>query len=372
MSQRAWVTLNSAALRHNLAMVRHYAPQAKVMAAIKADGYGHGLLLAARALQTADAFAIATIGEAERLRQGGVTQPLILLEGVHDAAAAAALLPLQVTPVLHSTYQLALLQRLLAENPRETIPLWLKLDSGMHRLGFRPEVLAAVIAAVQAEPRLQLQGVMSHFACADDPQARMTEDQIVCYERSLLPYQETPLQQSLANSAAILTRPATHRDWVRPGIMLYGCSPLLNGVGSDFNLQPVMRFYARLIAVRQLLQGETIGYGATWQAPDAMAVGVVSVGYGDGYPRHAAAGTPVALKTGEAPLIGRVSMDMITIDLRQHPDACVGDVVELWGDTIAVERVAAAASTISYELLCGIGNRVQRISGNEEQRTWSP
>lgn len=342
------------ALRHNLHQARNAAPQSQLMAVVKANGYGHGLVAVAGALRDADGFAVARLDEALALREAGIRKPVVLLEGFLDGAELEEADCRRLEVVLHSEYQLALLEAACLEHP---LRVWIKLDTGMHRLGFSPEELDGVVRRLQALPFVrQPPAYLSHLACADERANPATEEQRRRFEAVL---GDRPGERSLANSAGLLGWPAAAYDWVRPGIMLYGVSPFRDALGPALGLRPAMTLETRLIAVRRLRRGDAIGYGGGWVCPEDMRVGVAAIGYGDGYPRHAAAGTPVLLNGRRVPLVGRVSMDMITLDLRGHDAVAEGDRVVLWGEGLPVEEVAAAADSIGYELLTGITGRVQ-------------
>jgi len=348
--------IDLAALRHNLARARAVAHNSRVMAVIKANAYGHGLLRAARALSEADSLAVARVGEGVALREAGIHRPVVVLEGCFDGdeleQAAAHRLELMV----HHAEQIRLLQQ---HEISEPLRIWLKIDTGMHRLGIPPEAAIeahrqlSALPSVAAPPRL-----MTHLANGDDLGDSTTEQQ--CRQMASI---VSPLEGevSIANSAGLLGWPESHADWVRPGIMLYGVSPFLSGRAADHDLQPVMSLQSRLIAVNHYRKGDAVGYGGTWVCPEDMAVGVATVGYGDGYPRHAPSGTPVLVNGRRVPLVGRVSMDMISVDLRSQPDAGVGDPVLLWGRGLPVEEIAEAAATIPYQLLCGVTGRVDFV-----------
>lgn len=355
--QTTRATIDLAALRHNLRRVRSYAPHRRVMAIIKADAYGHGAVRVARALADADGFGVARLGEAIALREAGVTQPITLLEGYSDSAELPLICDYQLSVVIHHAAQLDILERGALSTP---IAVWLKIDSGMHRLGFAPAAAPAawrrlMESAAVAKPI----GLMTHLANADDRADPATQDQLTCFERAVA---DLGGARTIANSAGIMGWPAAHADWVRPGLMLYGVSPFNGASAAQDGLQPVMTLSTRLIAVNYLQQGDAVGYGGSWVCPQAMPVGVAAIGYGDGYPRHAAPGTPVLVNGRRVPLIGRVSMDMICVDLRSQPHARVGDPVVLWGAGLPVEEVARHATTIPYELLCGVARRVKFIS----------
>lgn len=352
--------IDLAALHHNLGQVRAAAPNSRILAVVKANAYGHGLLRIAHALEhTADALAVARVGEGVALRQAGISCPIVVLEGGADQQELNLAVTHRLELVVHNLEQVKQLQRYKTHTP---LACWLKVDTGMHRLGLPVASASAAYQALSAccavagKPRL-----ITHFANADDPAdpATLTQWQLFQSMTSLL-----GAEASAANSGAILGWPETCADWVRPGIMLYGVSPFLNGRAEADDLSPVMSLQSQLIAVNHYKKGDAIGYGGSWICPQDMAVGVVSIGYGDGYPRHAAPGTPVLLNGQRVPLVGRVSMDMITLDLRGCPEARVGDPAILWGVGLPVEEIARAASTIPYQLLCGVTARVDFV---EEQ-----
>ncbi len=345
------------ALRHNLARVRAAAPHAKVMAIIKADAYGHGMLRVARALHDADAFGVARLEEAVSLRAAGITQSIVLLEGVLDAAQLNAAAHQDLSIVVHHAAQVELIEHAAESLP--PVKIWLKLNSGMHRLGFAPAEIPRILQRLRHSKKVIVPlRCMTHLANADDRADATTLRQMEVFKSALTGIES---ERSIANSAGILGWPQTHAGWVRPGIMLYGVSPFINDSAEAHDLRPVMTLSSHLIALRHNKKGDAIGYGGSYVCPRDMQVGVAAIGYGDGYPRHAQTGTPVLVNGRRAQLIGRVSMDMISVDLSAQPQAKVGDPVVLWGDGLAVEEVARCASTISYELLCGVARRVTFI-----------
>ncbi|OOZ41103.1 alanine racemase [Solemya pervernicosa gill symbiont] len=361
MSRGAKAVIDLRALRSNLQTARRAAPQSRVMAVVKANGYGHGLLRVAQALEAADALAVASVDEAVVLRDGGISRPIVVLEGCFDQEDLSRAAELDLQLALHAEFQLQLLEQCELSGP---VTIWIKIDTGMHRLGFSPE------SATAAGERAMASGAvskplrwMTHLACADDLADSRTFTQLERFADAL---QGIEGERSIANSAGTLGWPAAQADWVRPGIMLYGSSPFIAGSASASGLKPVMILTTRIIAVTALKMGDEVGYGASWVCPEDMVVGVAAIGYGDGYPRHAPSGTPVVVNGRRHPLIGRVSMDMITIDLSRAPNTQPGDPVELWGAQISVDEVAEAASTISYELLCGVTTRVPVTVVDEE------
>ncbi len=333
--------------------MRVATPGRRVAAAVKAEGYGHGLIRVARTLD-ADALAVACIEEALTLREAGIDRPILLLEGIFEAAELPLCARYGFEIALHHSEQVLMLERARLEPP---LRVWLKIDTGMHRLGLLPEMVPVIEKRLRGCPAVAPEiGFMSHLARADERDCDATLQQLQIFQAATA---GLPGERSLANSAGILGWPQTHFDWVRPGIMLYGASPFVDSLALDEGLRPVMTLSTRLIAIHRQRQGDPVGYGGMWVCPEDMDVGVAAVGYGDGYPRHAPSGTPVLVNGRAAALIGRVSMDMITLDLRQHPAARVGDPVVLWGEGLPVERIAQAAGTISYTLLCGITQRVR-------------
>lgn len=348
---RAAAVIDTSALAYNLARVRALAPETRVYAAIKADGYGHGAIQVARALDDADGFAVSSFDEAMQLRWSGLTKPLMMLSQPLDDALLTQAAGHGCEPVLFHDEQIAV----LAGHEGPALRVWVKIDSGMHRLGFAAERAGDIAAAVAAMPRVELAGWLTHLACADDNDDPMTRRQIECFERVT---RRQPGARSIANSAGVIAWPAAHADVVRPGIMLYGSSPMLGQSAAALDLRPAMHLTAPLISRARIPADEPVGYGATWRTPQAMDVGVIGIGYGDGYPRHAPSGTPVLLNGRRVPLIGRVSMDMITLDLRAVPEAQPGDRATLWGDGLPADEIAVAAGTIAYELFCRLTPRV--------------
>lgn len=353
----AHLTINPAALLHNVAQVKHHAPHAKVMAMVKANAYGHGALLVSQILQhEVDALGVAFLAEGLALRQAGITCPIAVLQGVFNARELELAFEHDFYLVVHQQAQIELLAQYTGT--KQTL-IWLKVDSGMHRLGFMP---ANVLSAYQALNQLHcVQEIIltSHFACADDLASPKTPQQLAVLDT--LATQLPPLGRSFANSAAILAWPQSHHQWVRAGIMLYGSSPFANKNAAELNLQPVMTLQTQIIALRTITMGENVGYGGTWQATRPTRLGVIAVGYGDGYPRHILANTPVLVNGQTTVIVGRVSMDMITIDLTDI-EAQLGDSVTLWGDGLPADTIAPYANSISYELFCQITPRVRRLT----------
>jgi alanine racemase len=354
MIPRVTATIDLGAIEHNLRVLRGHSPGSRIMAAVKADGYGHGAVPVAQTLEAAgvDALAVSCLEEAIELRQAQIRAPIALLEGVLSAAEAALAVSARLQVVVHDNCQLALLQQL---PPDARLSIWFKLDTGMHRLGFPVDEVPRLREALQRHPNWQLQGWMTHLACADELSNAFTTLQIERFNAALT---GVPGARSIANSAGILGWESARTDWVRPGLSLYGCSPFAGRTAAEFGLRPAMQLQSRLIAAREYAAGEGIGYGRTYVCPERMPIGVVAVGYADGLPRVLRNGTPFLIHGQPAPLAGRISMDMITVDLRAVPAARVGDPVQLWGAGLAVETIAECAGTLAYELLCGLTQRV--------------
>jgi len=343
------------ALRHNLQIVRQLAPDAKVVSVIKADAYGHGMLEVARALSESDMLAVARVSEGIKLRASGIDKPILVLEGFFESGEITQAIEHRLDITIHQTRQIELLEH-MHELADGSLRFWLKIDTGMHRLGMNIDEAAAGLTRLQALSCATDQPVlMTHFANADDIDNDHTLKQIQSFD-AFVSGLDSPL--SLANSAGIIAWPESHKQWVRPGIMLYGASPMLGIKGTDHQLQPVMTLKSQLMAVNHLKKNDCIGYGSSWCCPEDMPVGVVAIGYGDGYPRHAVSGTPILVNGQRTQIVGRVSMDMVTVDLRGI-NAVEGDEVILWGDGLPAEEIAESAGTISYELFCGVTSRVK-------------
>jgi alanine racemase len=323
------------------------------MAVVKANAYGHGLVSTALCLADADAFAVARIEEALALRGAGVRKPIVLLEGVFNAEQLEEAARQGLEIVVHEPEQVALLEQFTGTH-RFTV--WVKIDTGMNRLGFRasqvPDALRRLTALGE---RLHEVRLLTHFASADERDSALTVRQLVRF-RELTEGRMNA--RSLANSAGLFAWPEARADWVRPGLALYGVSPFPHQVGADLQLTAAMRLLSTVIAVRDVPAGETVGYGGVWRAGRDSRVAIVAAGYGDGLPRALPNGTPVLVKGARATLVGRVSMDMIAVDVTANAEAQVGDAVMLWGPELPVEEIAAHAGTISYELLCAVSQRV--------------
>ncbi|MCP9337024.1 alanine racemase [Stutzerimonas xanthomarina] len=348
-------TVDLAALRHNYQLAKQCAPRRKAFAVVKANAYGHGAPAAVECLRgLADGFAVASLEEAEQVRSVDASARLLLLEGCFEPNeyAAAAALGLDVT--IQGEAQL---DALLAADIERPLNLWLKLDSGMHRLGFSADALRRAHARLQGAHQVAELNLMSHFACADERGNPLNEAQLEQFSGLLdLAFDN----RSFANSAAVLTLSAAHMDWLRPGIMLYGASPFAELSAKTLGLKPVMTLTASIIAIRDVEAGASVGYGAGWVAQRASRIATVSCGYADGYPRTAPPGTCVSILGQRAPLAGRVSMDMLAVDITDLPPAGLGDAVELWGNEIPIDELAQACGTIGYELLTKVTQRVPR------------
>ena len=343
-------TISHSALAHNLGVVKQHAPNSKIMSVVKANAYGHGLISAAHGLSATDGFAVLGLNEAIDLREAGFEQTILLLEGVFSEYEVKLAAGFRVDIVVHSTPQMEMLER--AKLARK-LNVHLKMNTGMNRLGFAPSDYLSAFQRLQACKNVAKITLMTHFATADED---------IGIAEALKRFQNTTkgLQQplSLANSAAILRHKEAHADWVRPGIMLYGATPVTGTPAKELGLKPAMQFTSEIIAVQTLEKGESVGYGNRFTATEQTRVGVVACGYADGYPRHAPNGTPIAVNETLTQTLGRVSMDMLFCDLTDMPQANIGAPVELWGNTVPVDAVAEASGTVGYELLCAVSPRV--------------
>lgn len=341
------------ALRHNYRVARELAG-AKALAVVKADAYGHGAVRCALALEAdADGFAVACIEEALELRAAGIKAPILLLEGFFEASELPLIAEHGLWCVVHATWQVEALERTRLQTP---LNVWLKLDTGMHRVGLHPKDYLAAYERLLASGQVARIVLMSHFARADEPGVSTTGEQLAVFDQAR---QGLQAETSLSNSPALIGWPSVRSDWARPGIMLYGATPFEAEQSQVERLQPVMTLQSRVISVRELPAGEPVGYGARFICARPTRVGVVAMGYADGYPRHAPTGTPVQVAGQPSRLIGRVSMDMLCIDLTDVPQADVGSPVELWGKQVLASTVAAHAETIPYQLFCNL-KRVPR------------
>ena len=353
MSRPIQSHISPEALRHNYAAARRAAPGSRVLAVVKANAYGHGLERVAKALQGADGFAIVELDGALAVREMHPGKPVLLLEGFFEPAELHVIAGRNVAAVVHSEEQL----RMLELAPRAlAVDVWLKVNTGMNRLGFAPGAMRAALERLEASGRVRSVTLMSHFANAE-----AADGIAVALGRFEEATRGLEYPRSLANTAAILAHPEAHGDFVRLGIGLYGASPFADRLGPSLGLRPAMTLTSRLIAVQELSAGDAGGYGHTFRASMPMRIGVVACGYADGYPRHAPSGTPVLVAGARTRTVGRVSMDMMSVDLGPVPAAHVGSPVVLWGEGIPVEEVAMAAGTVGYELLCAVAPRVQVV-----------
>ncbi|HBO22419.1 MAG TPA: alanine racemase [Providencia sp.] len=350
----ATALINRRALRHNLQRVRELAPNSRLIAVVKANAYGHGLVGVGIAVQElVDGFGVARLNEAILLREHGVTKPIVLLEGFFEPADLQLMVKYHIDTVIHCTEQLEMLEN--AELSK-SLNVWMKLDTGMHRLGVLPKDAEAFYQRLQSCENVELPiNIVSHFCQADAPELATTANQIACFKQFIA---NKAGAKSIAASAGILLWPEAHYDWVRPGIIMYGASPQEGKSAQDFGLQPVMTLKSSLIAVREHFAGQSVGYGETWCSERDTRLGVVAIGYGDGYPRNVPSGTPVLINGRKVPIIGRISMDMTVVDLGPNAEDKVGDNVILWGSELPVEEIAAQTGIINYELLTKLTSRV--------------
>ncbi|MBV1874943.1 MAG: alanine racemase [Gammaproteobacteria bacterium] len=360
MRHGCYAEINTSALKHNLLVARQQGPQEKIVAVLKANAYGHGMAAVAQVLDSeADAFAVAYLEETVQLIHQ-TKLPVLVLEGFYDSDELAFAASHNIWSVVHSDYQLELLESARLPKP---LHIWLKVDTGMNRLGFIAQRFEEVYKRLLASGNVASLTLMSHLSCADVIGSKITGNQLAQFNALVAGHTEA---RSVANSAAILSCPqafsAPGLNWLRPGLMLYGCSPFAKAAEESeaTALRVVMTLRSNIVAIRDITVGETVGYGASWCAKRPSRIAVVAIGYGDGYPRHAVEGTPVLVNGRCVPLVGRVSMDMITVDISDLSGVAIGDTVTLWGRGLPLETVAASAGTIAYELLCGLGARVQR------------
>jgi alanine racemase len=358
VTRPTYIEINADALQHNLAQIKHRCPQHKVIAMVKANAYGCGLTSVVRALaQKVDYFGVSCIEEALIVRE--ITDgACILFEGVFSAHEWLLVESRRFECVIHHQIQLDWLLNTPLATP---IRIWVKINTGMNRLGFMPEVLDEVFTRLMDCPWVVADiGVMTHLASADELDNTQNEQQLSAFHAIAFP--PVVRLHSVANSAALYKELSRDDEVIRPGILLYGISPFKDQTGRDLHLQPVMRFYSAIIAIQTCPPGSRVGYGGSWQSQVTSRIGIVAVGYGDGYPRHIAEHTPTWINGAIAPIVGRVSMDMLTVDLTHCPEVKIGDQVELWGDNLPVEVIAQAAGTIAYELICQITPRARRIN----------
>ncbi|MCG8312752.1 MAG: alanine racemase [Pseudomonadales bacterium] len=375
MARGTNAVIDLGALQHNFQVIKSRVGHSKILAIVKADAYGHGIERVAAALGDSDGFGVAILEEAVRLRDAGITQPIVLLEGVTSSGHLAEAAEQGLDVVVHSQEQLSFVADVVLPKP---IRVWLKFDTGMHRLGIDAADLQGIYQQLLLNDHVSSVVLMSHLACADNPDQAFSHSQLHRFQRSIVSASaansQSTMVKSLANSAGIFSLPDAHYDWVRPGLALYGGSPLAGVTAADLGLRPVMELRSTVLATRNVKAGETVGYGATWRAQQDTSVAIVGIGYGDGYPRHISDGTPVLIRGVRCPMVGRVSMDMLAVDLRplsggdqENPGGQLagpvemGEPVIIWGNGLPVEEVAHAAGTINYELLCQVTGRVKRV-----------
>jgi alanine racemase len=361
MSRPAQITINLGALRNNLQQVRLMAPNSYILAMVKSNAYGHGLERIALALKGVDAFGVASSEEGFLLRNAGIKRPIFLMEGLFNASELEPAIKQDFTLIVHAEHQVAMLESIF--EAAKPLAVWLKIDTGMHRLGFTPEEARGMYQRLKNCSVVKSIGLMTHFASAGSVDPASTLQQLELFN-SVTEGLEGP--RSLSNSAGIIAWPSAHGEWVRPGIMMYGASPLSGHRGVEHSLEPVMTLSSQLIAIHDLKKDEKVGYGGTWTCPEDMRVGIVAIGYGDGYPHHVQSGAPVLVNGRPCPLVGQVAMDMLTVDLRTQPQAGIGDPVLLWGPGLPVEVVAEYSETTAYELLTRITQRVRVVIQSEE------
>ena len=365
--------ISRCAVRHNYQKIKSLAPNSKIISVLKANAYGHGLLEMASILSDSDAFGVARLEEALAIRAGDFDMPILLMEGFFNSHDIEALIIHNIETVIHSFEQIESLEQIDSLEKLEnfeqvnadsksttlvpsTLKVWLKIDTGMNRLGIAPQQFEQALKRLQAISYVDNNiNFMTHFSCADDLDNNFTKQQMAEFY-SLVDGQQGQL--TLANSAGILAWPQSHADWIRPGLLLYGCSPMIDRIGAQDGFKAAMTLSTSVIAIKPLVQGDNVGYGAHWQSPHNTQLGVIAIGYGDGYPRHAKAGTPVLINGKRYPIVGRVSMDMITVDLGLEHDVNCGDRAVMWGSDLPVEEIAQWSDTICYELILQLTSRV--------------
>jgi alanine racemase len=362
MSRPVKIIIDLAAIQTNCRLAQTIAPQSKTVAVVKADAYGHGSVEVAKALEPqVEMLTVSCLEEALVLRENGLLKPVLLLEGCFEQTELKIAMANQCELVLHSQCQL---EQLLKVNLASPINIWLKVDTGMHRLGISPQDVESIYAALTASKNVNNIVLMTHFAHADHVGGAFTPKQIDYFQNAIQPIIDTPsqkVQRSLANSAALLVWPQTRADWNRPGIMLYGLSPFAEPNDQTKHLKPAMSFESQVIAIRDISVGESVGYGCTWTAKRPSTIATIAAGYGDGYPRGAKSGTPVLINGQRAPLAGRVSMDLISVDVTDLANVKIGDTAILWGKDLSANEVADWADTIGYELVTRMPKRVARV-----------
>lgn len=361
MSRPVKITIDLSAIRANCALAQALAPNSKTVAVVKADAYGHDAVKVAQALEPqVEMLTVSCLAEAKTLRDAGLTKPILLLEGCFDATELALAEQYQCQLIIHKASQV---NDLLNYKSDHTFVVWLKIDSGMHRLGILPDEVESIYQRLADASNVKDVVLTTHLSSADDLQSEQTYTQLECFNNCITPIlasSSNKLEKSVANSAGVLAWPQTKFDWNRPGIMLYGLSPFTHPQNSAKSLIPAMTFQSEIIAIRQIEVGESVGYGNTWTARRRSKIATIAVGYGDGYPRAARSGTPVLINNQRAPLVGRVSMDLISVDVTDLTDTQIGDTAILWGKELSANDIAGYAGTIGYELVTRMPKRVKR------------
>lgn len=355
MTRPSYIEIDLKAIQSNLSVAKNLAPRSKIVACVKANAYGHGAVEVSKAIgNSADLLGLACLEEALELRSSAIQAPCLLLEGCFDQDEWRTANEAGFSAVIHSPTQL---EQFLGLALKEPMDIWLKLDSGMHRLGFAPAEYSLAYQQLEQSNNCRSIVLMSHFACSEELDNPFNDKQISVFSKSTSGLSG---EKSIANSAAILTNPNTHLDWIRPGYMLYGNSPMQGEVPESRMLHPVMSFYSEVIALRHIGVGECVGYNHAWCADKPSTIAVVAVGYGDGYPRNAKNGTPVLIDGQPAATVGHIAMDMMLVDVTRMPNAQPGSKVELWGKELPVSRVAEHSGMSGYELLTRLTSRLPR------------
>lgn len=344
------------ALRNNIDVIKKMAPNSKILAMVKRNAYGHGAVKISQILEKenkANTFGVACLNEAITLHDAGIKTPILMLKGFVDAEELKIIDKYKFATLIHNNEQLDILEKTKLNNP---LTVWLKIDSGMHRLGFQKNLAEnAYKRLMNNEQVTKPLFLMTHMSDADSPEKPKTENQLKAFAEITANFQGL---KTIANSATIITHKEAHADVVRPGITMFGVSPFADKTVLEYGFQPVMTLESTLIAIQHLAKGETVGYGSTWTAPEEMRIGIVNTGYGDGYPRTSKTPPMVMINNKKGPLVGRVAMDMLNVDLRTIPEAKVGDRVTLWGKGLPIEEVASHLGTVPYELFCQLTQRV--------------
>lgn len=354
MARPAHLNINLSALKHNLKRLRALAPQSKLLAVAKANAYGHGIADLLPAFEEADGLGVCCVEEALELYELGYRKPIVVLQGFYDPAELKDIARCGFVTIVRDFEQLRLIE---TTNLKKPLSAWLKTNTGMNRLGFKLKEFSDAYSLLVPKANLNDLVLMTHFACADEGNHPHFKAQLEAFDLLTASHSHA---RSLANSAALLTCPSSHADWNRPGLACYGISPIAAKTGEDFGLRPVMSLNSEIIAIQHCQAGDSIGYSATYHCRQNMRIGIVAMGYADGYPQQAPSGTPVLVAGQATHTVGRTSMDMLMVDLTSIPEAQIGSTVTLWGPGVPVEQVAAAAKTSGYELVCGINERVRR------------